>query len=71
VLTDTVFAVTHGTDCTIEHNKQTREHFLKGGKRIVDNPEVGKQLTDVYWRPGNSEMFLDLVQRLTGKPLTG
>ena len=24
-----------------------------------------------YWRPGNSEPFLGLVERLTGKPLTG
>lgn len=31
--------------------------------------QVGKDLTDVYWRPGNGAMFLDLVQQLTGKPL--
>ena len=49
---------------------QTREHFLASG-RIVDNPAVGQQLTSVYWQPGNSEMFLDLVHKLTGKPLTG
>lgn len=33
------------------------------------HPQVGKDLTDVYWRPGNGAMFLDLVQQLTGKPL--
>ena len=48
----------------------TRAHFLEGGKRIVDNPAVGKALTEAYWEPGNSEMFLDLVQNLTGKPLS-
>lgn len=32
-------------------------------------PQVGKDLTDMYWRPGNGAMFLDLVQQLTGKPL--
>lgn len=31
--------------------------------------QVGKDLMDVYWRPGNGAMFLDLVQQLTGKPL--
>jgi hypothetical protein len=31
--------------------------------------QVGKDLTDVYWQPGNGSMFLDLVQQLTGKPL--
>ncbi len=25
----------------------------------------------VYWRPGNGASFLDLVQKLTGEPLTG
>jgi hypothetical protein len=31
--------------------------------------QVGKDLTSVYWEPGNGSMFLDLVQQLTGKPL--
>jgi len=50
---------------------QTREHFLKDGGSIVDNPRVGPEITEKYWRSGNSEMFLDLVQNLTEKPLTG
>jgi len=49
---------------------QTREYFLQKGP-IVDNKEVGAALTSSYWQPGNSEMFLDLVKSLTGKPLTG
>lgn len=32
--------------------------------------QIGKDLTNVYWRPGNGEPFLGLVQRLTGAPLT-
>jgi hypothetical protein len=32
---------------------------------------VGAALTEAYWKPGNSSQFLDLVQGLTGKPLTG
>jgi hypothetical protein len=38
---------------------------------IVDEPRVGKELTEAYWQPGNGEAFLDLVANLTGKPLTG
>eukprot|EP01065_Artemidia_motanka_P006153 TRINITY_DN13013_c0_g1_i1.p1 TRINITY_DN13013_c0_g1~~TRINITY_DN13013_c0_g1_i1.p1 ORF type:complete len:663 (+),score=219.50 TRINITY_DN13013_c0_g1_i1:126-1991(+) len=49
---------------------QTRAHFLKKYGRIVDNENVGKDLAEVYWRPGNSECFLDLVEKLTGRPLT-
>lgn len=31
--------------------------------------QIGSDLTNVYWQPGNGSMFLDLVQQLTGKPL--
>ncbi|KAJ3306553.1 hypothetical protein HDV03_004682 [Kappamyces sp. JEL0829] len=48
---------------------QTRAHFLSKYGRIVDNPQVGKDLAEVYWRPGNSEPFLTLVEKLTGAPL--
>ena len=50
---------------------QTREYFVAKDGYIVDNPSVGPTLRDAYWRPGNSEPFLGLVERLTGKPLTG
>ncbi|WIA33193.1 hypothetical protein OEZ86_006339 [Tetradesmus obliquus] len=48
---------------------QTRDHFIEKYGHIVDNPQVGNDLTSVYWQPGNGSMFLDLVQQLTGKPL--
>lgn len=32
---------------------------------------MGPTITEAYWKPGNSEPFLDLVQNLTGSPLTG
>ena len=32
--------------------------------------QVGKDLEEVYWRPGNGAAFLDLVQQLTGHPLS-
>uniref|UniRef100_A0A7S4G0I0 Peptidase M3A/M3B catalytic domain-containing protein n=1 Tax=Eutreptiella gymnastica TaxID=73025 RepID=A0A7S4G0I0_9EUGL len=49
---------------------QTRAHFLRQGP-IVDNPEVGRRLREAYWDAGNSAMYLDLVEGLTGAPLTG
>jgi oligoendopeptidase F len=49
---------------------QTRDFFLKRDGHIADNPNVGRDLTQGYWRPGNSVSFLDLVQRLTGEPFS-
>ncbi len=49
---------------------QTRDHFLRKYGTIVDNPRVGADLAAVYWAPGNSEAFRDLVERLTGRPLS-
>lgn len=31
---------------------------------------MGRDLEEVYWRPGNGAAFLDLVQQLTGQPLS-
>jgi len=49
---------------------QTREYFLSKYGYIVDNPNVGPELTENYWNPGNGEAFLNLVKGLTGKPLS-
>lgn len=48
---------------------QTRDYFLKKYGFLTDNANIGPELTEAYWRCGNSEMFLDLVEKLTGKPL--
>lgn len=32
--------------------------------------QVGQDLEEAYWRPGNGAAFLDLVQQMTGQPLT-
>jgi oligoendopeptidase F len=50
---------------------QTRAFFLKKYGKIVDNPQIGHDLTEFYWKVGNSENFLDLVKGLTGASLTG
>ena len=38
---------------------------------IVDNPNVGPDITSSYWVHGNSRQFLDLAKDLTGKDLSG
>lgn len=70
IISDEASCYYHGYVLAEMSVHQTREFFLKSGP-IVDNPVVGRTLTTSYWAPGNSEMFLDLVAKLTGKPLTG
>jgi oligoendopeptidase F len=50
---------------------QTRNFFFERDGYIVDNPKVGPTLTEQFWKPGNSQPFLSLVEKCTGKPLTG
>ena len=50
---------------------QTRAYFKNKYGYIVDNPNVGPELTKAYWESGNSRPFLDLVRDLTGKDLSG
>jgi hypothetical protein len=50
---------------------QTRAHFKKAYGRLVDEPRIGADLARGYWAPGNGASFLDLVQALTGAPLSG
>ncbi len=49
--------------------QQTREHFVARDGHLVDNPAVGPELAETYWRPGNGERCSPLIERLTGKPL--
>mmetsp|Transcript_27964 Transcript_27964/g.82224 ORF Transcript_27964/g.82224 Transcript_27964/m.82224 type:complete len:689 (-) Transcript_27964:163-2229(-) len=50
---------------------QTRDFFERRDGFIVDNPNVGPTLSKQMWAAGNSEAFLDLVEGLTGKALSG
>jgi hypothetical protein len=47
---------------------QTREHFLARDGSLVDNPRIGPDLRDAYWRTGNQRGFPSLVAGLTGRP---
>jgi hypothetical protein len=49
---------------------QTRRFFLRRDGALVDNPAVGRDLAEHYWKPGNSRTFLDMVQGLTGEPFS-
>jgi oligoendopeptidase F len=49
---------------------QTRDYFFTKYGHIIDNPNVGPELAAGYWAPGNSVSFMDLVERVTGKPFS-
>jgi len=71
ILSDESSCYYHGYVLAEMSVHQTREYFMRVHGSIVDNPKVGEVLTASYWKCGNSEMFFDIVQGLTGQPLTG
>lgn len=48
---------------------QTRTFFLARDGHLVDNPRVGPDLAEHYWRMGNEVRFDDTLRSLTGSPL--
>lgn len=70
LLSDESSAYYHGyvlAEMAVQH---TRQYFLKKFGRIVDVKNVGEELRHGYWLPGNSERFLNLVNNVTGSPLS-
>ncbi len=49
---------------------QTRAFFRARDGHLVDDPRIGPDLREHYWRPGNNLSFLDFVENLTGEPLS-
>jgi Zn-dependent oligopeptidase len=49
---------------------QTREHFQRKYGFLVDNPRIGQDLAEIFWAPGNSKGFLELIEEMTGKALS-
>lgn len=49
---------------------QTRAFFLERDGRLTDNPRIGPDLAEHYWKPGNSVTFDDTLRALTGSPLS-
>jgi Zn-dependent oligopeptidase len=48
---------------------QTRDFFRARDGHLVDDPRIGSDLREHYWRPGNSQSFDALVRGLVGAPL--
>lgn len=70
ILSDESSCYYHGYVLAEMSVMQTRQYFLDTYGSIVDNPKVGEDLAEAYWRPGNGAPFLELVEKLTGKPLS-
>jgi peptidase M3-like protein len=49
---------------------QARSYFVERDGHLVDNPRIGPELAKVWWQPGNSIPFADLVRKLTGQDLS-
>ena len=49
---------------------QTRAFFLERDGHLTDNPRIGPELRDAYWRGGTAVRFVDAIGALTGRPLT-
>jgi hypothetical protein len=47
---------------------QTRRYFEKRDGFLADNPAIGRDLAEHYWKPGNSRTFPEMIQGLTGSP---
>ncbi|MEZ6184505.1 MAG: M3 family metallopeptidase [Planctomycetota bacterium] len=60
----------HGYVMALMGVYQTRAFFLERDGHLVDNPAIGPELAQAYWRPGNSRRCSDLIQALTGAPLS-
>ncbi len=46
---------------------QTKAWFLNKYGRIVDNPAIGRELRDKYWRTGNLKTLTEYIKDLTGE----
>ena len=48
---------------------QTRAHFIARDGHLVDNPRIGPDLAERYWKPGNAATFNQTLTALTGSGL--
>lgn len=49
---------------------QTRHYFERKYGFIANNPKVGPELAEKYWKPGNSKTPFEFVPDLTGEPFS-
>ncbi|HEY1960180.1 MAG TPA: M3 family metallopeptidase [Polyangiaceae bacterium] len=50
--------------------QQTRAFFTHRDGHLLDNPRIGPDLAEHYWKPGNAKTFFALVGDLTGETLS-
>lgn len=67
LLTGEAAATYHAYVLAIMGVYQTRRYFLKKNGRITDNREVGKEMMEKFWKPGNSKTMLEFIRDLTGE----
>jgi oligoendopeptidase F len=46
---------------------QSREYFFQKYGHIMDNPQIGPELSAAYWQHGNAKPFYTMVRDMTGK----
>lgn len=74
-LSDESSAYYHGyvlAEMAVHQTRAALAQKLTGGDAaaLVDDPRVGEALRKGYWEPGNTVPYLDLVERVTGEPLS-
>lgn len=47
---------------------QTRRFFERRDGFLADNPAIGRDLAEHYWKPGNARTFPEMIRDLTGHP---
>ena len=46
---------------------QTKEYLMSKYGSIVDNKEIGREMCEKYWKPGNSKTLPEFIKDMTGK----
>jgi len=67
LLTGEASATYHAYVLAIMGVYQTKRYFQEKYGYITDNREVGKEMADKYWKPGNSKTMLRFIRDLTGE----
>ena len=60
----------HGYVLALAGVAQTRKYFLDTYGYLTDNPHIGPEMREKYWRSGNSLRFVDFIERMTGTPFS-
>lgn len=67
LLTGEAAATYHAYVLAIMGVYQTKAYFRKKYGYLVDNREIGRELKEKYWKPGNSRTMVQYLKDMTGK----